>query len=75
MRIPLINCIFYSKFGKCSHLDRGRGFLWLGRSCVLHDTFQVKCCQMIPHARPTGPPPALRPDRADTKKRGSSRAL
>lgn len=58
MQIPNIDCMFYSGFGKCSHLDMGKGFLWLGKSCILiGGAFAVKCGKMVPHPRPKGPPP------------------
>ena len=58
MKIPTINCVFFTEYAKCTHLDRGRGFLWLGKVCILlSDKFVAKCSKRVLHARPTGPPP------------------
>lgn len=57
MRIPRIDCIFHTETGQCAHLERGRGFLWLGKQCVLHDGFSSECCKRIPHYIPKTQPP------------------
>ena len=52
-----VNCVFFADYQKCSHLDRGRGFLWLGKNCVLVEDFPSECRKQVPHPRPKGPPP------------------
>lgn len=56
MIIKRIDCVFHTDFGKCSHLERGRGFLWLGKDCVLHDKFPSECSRRVQHKRPVNPP-------------------
>lgn len=64
MQIPNIDCLFYTKYGKCNHLDRGRGFLWLGKSCIIHEDFVNGCTKQIKHPRP-GPPPGPLPPKKE----------
>jgi len=59
MLIPRINCIYFTEFGKCNHLERGRGFLWLGKSCILSEKFPSECSKRIKHKNPIGPPPNI----------------
>ena len=56
MKIRNINCIFYTDFGKCNHLDRGRGFLGIGKRCVLIDDFPSECGKRIRQQKPKEPP-------------------
>jgi len=48
-KIPNIDCVFYTNFGKCAHPDRGRGFLWLGKHCILFDEFPSTCRKRVKH--------------------------
>lgn len=54
-----INCVFYSDFRKCTHLDMGFGFLGLGRDCVYEHKFVSGCHRQVKRrvARPSSPPP------------------
>ncbi len=54
--IQRINCVYHTEFGKCNHLDRGRGFLLLGKECVMHMEFVGSCVKMIQHERPVPSP-------------------
>lgn len=56
-KIDRINCVFYTSYGNCTHLDRGRGFLWMGKPCVLHDDFSSACRKRVEHKKPVAPPP------------------
>lgn len=56
MRIPRINCLFHTDNDKCAHLERGRGFLWLGKFCILHDKFPSECYMRTSHPKPKPPP-------------------
>ena len=47
MLFPINDCIYLTKNNKCNHLDRGRGFLGLGKYCVLTDDFVSGCKYMI----------------------------
>jgi hypothetical protein len=56
MNIPKRDCLFFTKYGKCTHLDRGRGFLWLGKPCILDYNFVGSCTKQHRHPRPTKNP-------------------
>lgn len=59
MKIPRINCKYYTYFGQCNHLEMGRGFLGLGKPCVMNHPFVRECCKRIRYKRtspPTKPP-------------------
>lgn len=54
---PRENCIYYTKWSKCNHLDR-RGLFGAGKTCVLEDKFVKECRERIGHPRPSSPPPS-----------------
>jgi hypothetical protein len=55
MKLPQYNCIYFTKFGNCNHLDR-RGWFGLGKSCIMNDPFVGSCLKQIPHKRPAPTP-------------------
>ncbi len=46
------DCIYYTKSGRCNHIDRGRGLFFLGKSCVLDHEFSSSCRKQIQFFRP-----------------------
>ena len=60
------NCVFYTNRGLCTHLDRGRGFLGLGKVCVLEKDFVGSCTKQVkyPMVTPQGPASGDEPDAA-----------
>lgn len=53
---PNIDCIYLSSNCLCGHLDMGRGFLFLGKECVLKGDFADSCRKQV-EKRPLGDPP------------------
>ena len=58
MHQPLPKCIFITNSGKCNHLEMGRGFLFIGKECVLADDFVSKCAKQINSLYRPEPPKA-----------------
>lgn len=50
-------CQFFMESGKCNHLDRGRGFLWRGKRCILLDNFPSECEKRVARTSQDPPPP------------------